>query len=1007
MKMNPAYCELLGRVRRASRHWRWRRMAALTLACGGAAAALFWILAAVELLFHPRPAVCQTLSALAVLGISGVWGTGMALAIKRITSRRTARAIEDAAPANGRRLECALDLGASHAETPLALAALQQTADAYREVDFSAGLKLGKIKKTFLPAVLLLLSVSIGLCDAGIRATCGHWLVPGKFPRPRPAEDFISSWEPLPPTVTMVAFRVLPPAYIRQKEYVSADLSSRPLLTGSAVSLTLTASEGDALREAVGMLSPDAAPKQAQSLSLKRHTVNTFSGGFTARENARLAFFLRDNAGRNHAAATTWPVTVVADRLPEVTLELANTAANDKKRVFNAAPGEQLHFRVQAGDDYGLRDVRLVFQRNQHGEPQTVKSWPSAADCRKTPPLNYVFSLKADAFRNGDTVTFYAEAADGAPYDAQKTPAGRRTRSMPLQVNIVNRAAVTASEKQTLDAVLLKVGIAHRCQTEALRLTGALRLADARPVPAELLKLQNDTRGAVREAALLAEASRLPSAMRVREVLKGLADNELNTAVSGLQELRQASAGRERTLALRKVMPAQAEAHRRLGQILGIIEAVSAKPDPAEADTKDEDLPPPVVEKLNKLQKALDGLKETQKKIVSLEPTWTKKEVDDFTEEEKKQLEDLKAAEENWAKLLRDLHTDLSKVRPQDFSHPTLCGEVVTVLEEVEMVASSLTAKEVEIATTAAETGLELAESLTMSVEKWLMDKADHVAWKMEEPLKDYDVPMAELPEQLTDIVGELVEQEEELMAEAEDQSSSWGDSLDKGAGWDAADGPMSNFSAQGVTGNQLPNDTEVGGRSGQGRSGKSHGELVSDTAVDKGGRKTPARLTPDAFEKGEIKDLSTEASGGATGGGKGGGAGAEGLEGPAAPNRNQAMPRLRGKQAELRNKAERVNARLKLRGYNTEMLENTLNEIKAAESRGDNLYAVSGRAQRRLADSLRSTVDALATQARARRERGAGLPKDLQREIINTRADDFPAGYDEWLKAYYQRLAP
>ena len=37
--------------------------------------------------------------------------------------------------------------------------------------------------------------------------------------------------------------------------------------------------------------------------------------------------------------------------------------------------------------------------------------------------------------------------------------------------------------------------------------------------------------------------------------------------------------------------------------------------------------------------------------------------------------------------------------------------------------------------------------------------------------------------------------------------------------------------SAKGVTGNQLPNNNEMGGRAGEGRTGKSQGEMVEDTA--------------------------------------------------------------------------------------------------------------------------------------------------------------------------------
>ena len=138
---------------------------------------------------------------------------------------------------------------------------------------------------------------------------------------------------------------------------------------------------------------------------------------------------------------------------------------------------------------------------------------------------------------------------------------------------------------------------------------------------------------------------------------------------------------------------------------------------------------------------------------------------------------------------------------------------------------------------------------------------------------------MAELPGELEDLVGELMEEEEDLFDEMEDAGSSWADSLDKGAGWDAADGPISNMSAKGVTGNRLPNTSEIGGRSGEGRQGKASGEFVGDTAVRKGGRKTPSRLAPDPFVKGQVKDISKDPVGGATGGGKESGVGGEGLE--------------------------------------------------------------------------------------------------------------------------------
>jgi len=116
---------------------------------------------------------------------------------------------------------------------------------------------------------------------------------------------------------------------------------------------------------------------------------------------------------------------------------------------------------------------------------------------------------------------------------------------------------------------------------------------------------------------------------------------------------------------------------------------------------------------------------------------------------------------------------------------------------------------------------------------------------------------MAELPKELEDIVGDLMEEEEDLQQEVEDATSAWADSMDA-AGWDAMDGPISNFAANGVTGNRLPNTSELSGRSAEGRQGKSVGEFVEDQFDGKGGRRTPTRLTSEAFQKGQIKDTSS-----------------------------------------------------------------------------------------------------------------------------------------------------
>jgi hypothetical protein len=304
------------------------------------------------------------------------------------------------------------------------------------------------------------------------------------------------------------------------------------------------------------------------------------------------------------------------------------------------------------------------------------------------------------------------------------------------------------------------------------------------------------------------------------------------------------------------------------------------------------------------------------------------------------------------------------------------------------------------------QSGLELAEELTTHLEKWLPDAPDRYKWEMEEPTTEINAPMPELPTSLQDMIGDLMEREEDLFSDLDDVSSSWADSLDKGAGWDAMDGPISNMSAQGVTGNALPNSSEIGGRSGEGRSGKSSGEFVGDSAVGKGGRRTPTRITPDPFMAGQIKDSSPE-GGGATGGGKEAGAGQRGLQGPVPKELAQAIARLQGKQSEIISKAQKVDIALKLAGYPNGDMKTALDamrESEAAIAAGRLNNAVRSRPV--LIRSLRGASGVVSNNLVVNKDNSLVLPKALQEDIMDGAQGHAPKGYDKLLKGYYESLS-
>jgi hypothetical protein len=231
-------------------------------------------------------------------------------------------------------------------------------------------------------------------------------------------------------------------------------------------------------------------------------------------------------------------------------------------------------------------------------------------------------------------------------------------------------------------------------------------------------------------------------------------------------------------------------------------------------------------------------------------------------------------------------------------------------------------------------------------------------------------------------------------------------DSADKGAGWGTSDGPISDMSAKGVTGNLLPNQNEVGGRSGEGRTGRSHGQMVADTAEGKGGRETPTRLTPEPFEQGSVKDSDRTDQGGATGGGKLSGAAGEGLRGPTPPPAGAKLPRLADRQAKLRQEAEAL--ALKLRRYHVsggalETSINAMTQFEQAARKNDGLGV--RRSFNRAVGALAEAKKVVQEQVVVSRDQNK-LPIWMRNEIRVGLQDGVPKGYEEMVGEYFKALA-
>ncbi len=272
------------------------------------------------------------------------------------------------------------------------------------------------------------------------------------------------------------------------------------------------------------------------------------------------------------------------------------------------------------------------------------------------------------------------------------------------------------------------------------------------------------------------------------------------------------------------------------------------------------------VEKVNELHQrmieAMDAIKGSVDK--------NDEEFDTFMEE---YTELVKNTKEALLTVPTDLHifTDLNVGNE-------MIEDVFSVFEEVEQVAGSENKSAKDIVPLAYVKEKELVEGMTEitkeieDIEKWLSEKpeankVDTEAHDKEE-MPESGIALGPLKSQVEDLIGELLEESEEMAEEAEDSATTHA-MPDSEAGWEALEGDVSSFSADGVSGNQKPDHKEQDGRSIVGREGMSVGETAANSGtISEGDEDIEARRTEDPTQSGQA-DIDGEGNAAATGGGK------------------------------------------------------------------------------------------------------------------------------------------
>ncbi len=707
------------------------------------------------------------------------------------------------------------------------------------------------------------------------------------------------------------------------------------------------------------------------------------------------------------------PITALPDEAPAVRGE-------EPGRDLAVAPGTKVALLAEALDDYSLRGLTLVVQRRAGEEPAPLRRWDYEGRAKEVRE-GTVLDLEALGLGPGARLNYYFQAFDGRP---GRDPSAGRSRV--YQITVVDQTVAEEEERRQREALrevvrrLITMQEANLASTHSASRwpktrkvdIGADEAARGRFVATTVEALVKDQEGIYSTARRAVVNHTGGAEAGMVDALANITAHEIARAVERLQALKDAASNEAVVQSAQEAVGVQQEIIALLTRLLENARALLAErlAEQGQKDELSEELED-LMSSRERAERMLEQVREfqdEQRHVIEMSKQLADEPVDDFTEGDEKALDEIIEAELEWAKYFQQAATDLSKLPPQDYSLAGMAKEYLEVYSEVLKAADAAQMKAMEIAVPLEDGGLELAEDIETNLEKWLMDTPDREQWKMEDPTGDFDVPMADLPDELEDLVGDLMEEEEELLDEAEDATSGWLDSMDKGAGWDAMDGPISNMTAKGVTGNRLPSDIEIGGRAGEGRTGKSRGQHVEETATGKGGRKTPTRLTPDPFEAGAVKDTSSDPATGSTGGGKVSGAGQEGLHGPIPPALQDKLKRLASQQRQLIDEAQRLDFGLKKYRYPRGRLPSTIGMMEQIqqELEAGGYVATAGRREKTVLSNLRELKELVDKQKEVRRDRSALLPKELRDEISSGLKEEVPQQYREMVESYFRALS-
>jgi hypothetical protein len=697
---------------------------------------------------------------------------------------------------------------------------------------------------------------------------------------------------------------------------------------------------------------------------------------------------LLDTDGYENADPLWRSIGLTRDQAPVVSI----LAPGDKLSV---KAGSVVDLTVEARDDYGLGTIRLVYRLNEAEEVRELVKFPhdKAPELKTSDP--YKWNLATGGFKPGDRVEYWAEATD-----RNNVTGPSKAESRHFVVELVNPADTLVKMDLNVVDYVLVLKMLLKLQEE-----NRVDTAEAKPFDG-LVKRETLIRAKTRELARAMEKDGLPLRTMV-EALDKLVAGHMAEALKLLESGRESTRDSLANDFRQRSLPVQDKIINELKAMLERLQRnEEAKKILKKIEKNDKQTHKAMTEVLGKMINDLDALIKDQTQLAGKFERLPKKSdaIKDELLKDLNKLEDIaKRGKDKWAKGGVNELTKLGDGFVDDFK---LRKDVNKIFEEIEKAANRSKAEKLEVSLE--DLGAGLGTKMKEDLEMWMPDAPDNVKWVLEEPLnkKPMKVPEMPLPKALEDLVGDLLQKADEFDEEADDVTSGWADNLDQ-AGWGVADGPISTMSAKGKTGNDMPNNMELNGRSGDGRRGKSAGQMVGDTSKALPGRATPARVGNEKYEPGQLKQEGQEDPKGATGGGKKSGSGRRGLQGGTPPDQVRNIGRLSAKQAGLREKAEQVAKKLDAMGVSTTRLTESIELMKSIEKdMADHRYEDTARKRRDAMRTLRSAFSGMDQTTAAKIHQARDLPPQMRNELLQSADQGYPPGYEGLLKSYYKALS-